>query len=90
MTSSGDDHVVTLRDIYLVGIDTRQKVITLTSDVGGLKEKQTEIKEEVDKVSDRVSVLERGHSKIIGAAVAAATVAGTAVTIIGWVVTKGP
>jgi hypothetical protein len=88
MTPPGDDHVVTLRDIYLVGVDTREKVIHLTGEVSGLKEEQTEIKGEVEKVSDRVSVLERGHSKIIGAAVAAATVAGTAVTVVGWVVVK--
>ena len=88
MTPPGDDHVVTLRDIYLVGTDTREKVITLTGEVVGLKEEQTEIKGEVGKVADRVSVLERGHSKIIGAATAAATVAATAVTIIGWGITK--
>lgn len=88
MTPPGDDHVVTLRDIYLVGTDTREKVIALTGEVVGLKEEQTEIKGEVEKVSDRVSILERGHSKIIGAAVGAATIAGTATTVIGWAITK--
>lgn len=88
MTPPDETHVVTLRDIYLVGVDTREKVIHLTGEVSNLQADQTETKEEVEKVADRVSVLERGHSKIIGAAVGAATIAGTATTVIGWAITK--
>jgi hypothetical protein len=88
MTPPGDDHVVTLRDIYLVGVDTREKVIAVQGQVANLQAEQGETKEEVEKVADRVSVLERGHSKIIGAAVGAATIAGTATTVIGWAITK--
>ena len=88
MTPPDETPVVTLRDIYLVGVDTREKVIHLTGEVSNLQQDQGETKEEVEKVADRVSVLERGHSKIIGAAVGAATIAGTATTVIGWAITK--
>lgn len=84
MTPPGDDQVVTLRDIYLVGIDTRERVIALGERVEDLEA----LPDRVEKVSDRVAVLERGHSKIFGAAVAAATIAGTATTVIGWVIAK--
>lgn len=84
MAPSGNDRVVTLRNIYDVVMDTREKVITLTQRVDDLEK----IPKKVDKVSDRTSVLERGHAKMLGIAVGAATVGGTAVSIMGWLIAK--
>lgn len=88
MTPVGDDQPVTLRDIYQVGTDTREKVINLTAEVGELRRLRDEDRRDLDEAVGRVGALERGHSRIIGAATAAATVAGTAVTIVGWVIVK--
>lgn len=89
MTPVGDDQPVTLRDIYQVGVDTREKVINVQAEVGELRRLRDEDRKDLDEAVTRIGVVERGHSKIIGAATAAATVAASAITIIGWVVTKG-
>lgn len=88
MMPPDDAHVVTLRDIYTVGVDTREKVIHLTGEVENLKKDQEDTATVVEKVAERVNTLEKGHSKIIGVASGAATIAATAVTIIGWAIQK--
>ena len=88
MTSPDDAHVGTLRDIYTVGVDTREKVIRLSGDVANLKQDQQDTTAEVEKVADRVNTLEKGHSKVIGVATGAATLAATATTILGSAIQK--
>lgn len=88
MTPPDDVHVVTLRDIYTVGVDTREKVIHLAGEVSNLKQDQQEAASDLGKIVDRVSTLEKDHSKIRGVAAGAATLAATATTIVGWVITK--
>lgn len=88
MTPGANDHndeeVVTLRDIYNVVMQTSVTVARMDERVKDLEK----LPQDIEKVSDRVSLLERGHSRMIGIAFGGATVTATAVTIIGWTIGK--
>lgn len=79
-----DDEVVTLRDIYNVVMQTSVTVARMDERVKDLEK----LPRDIEKLSERVSLVERGHSKMIGIAFGGATVTATAVTIIGWTIGK--
>lgn len=76
-TDNTNEGVVTLRDIYNVAMETKETVARIDERVKDLEE-----------LPQRVSNLEKGHSRMMGVAVGASTVAATAITIIGWTIGK--
>jgi hypothetical protein len=80
VTEPGQDHnegVVTLRDIYNVVMETKDTVTRMDERVKDLEE-----------LPQRVSALEKGHSRMMGIALGGSTVAASAITIIGWTIGK--
>lgn len=92
MSSLGEDQPVTLRDIYRVGVETREQVIDLNAQVGELRRLRGEDREDLDETMSRVSTVEQDHAKIsgkvMGAALASSAVASISITIIGWLIVK--